>query len=83
MMREGRLQLVINTTAGAKAIADSYSIRRTALLMNLPYFTTMSAAMAGVEALEAVENSRGSVRVRSIQEWHARSGTGPNAEERA
>ena len=82
MMREGRLQLVINTTAGAKAIADSYSIRRTALLMNLPYFTTMSAAMAGVEALEAMEHARRIVRVRSIQEWHARSGTGVNAEER-
>jgi carbamoyl-phosphate synthase large subunit len=74
MMREGRLGLVINTTAGTQAIADSYSIRRTALLMNLPYFTTMSAALAGVEALEAVENARRLVRVRSIQEWHARSG---------
>jgi carbamoyl-phosphate synthase large subunit len=74
MMRDGQLQLVINTTAGTQAIADSYSIRRTALLMNLPYFTTMSAALAGVEALEAMEHSRRVVRVRSIQEWHARSG---------
>ena len=74
MMRDGRAAAGDQHHAGTQAIADSYSIRRTALLMNLPYFTTMSAALAGVEALEAMENARRVVRVRSIQEWHARSG---------
>jgi carbamoyl-phosphate synthase large subunit len=73
-IRDGKVQLVINTTQGAKAIADSYSIRRNALLSNIPYFTTMAAGLAAVDALEAgaLLKSRGP-SVRSLQEWHARS----------
>src|SRR6185436_12664145 len=51
-IREGTIQLVINTTQGTKAIADSYSIRRNALLANIPYFTTLAAGLAAVDALE-------------------------------
>ncbi len=70
----GTIQLVINTTEGAKAIRDSYSIRRNALLKNLPYFTTMAAALAAVDALEVrAALRRVPVAVRSVQEWHARS----------
>jgi carbamoyl-phosphate synthase large subunit len=72
-IREGRIQLVVNTTQGTKAIADSYSIRRNALLANIPYFTTLAAALAAVDALEVAYYARGQVQVRSIQEWHARS----------
>jgi carbamoyl-phosphate synthase large subunit len=72
-LKENRIQLVINTTQGTKAIADSYSIRRNALLQNIPYFTTIAAALAAVEALEYAHQLRGEVQVRSIQEWHARS----------
>jgi carbamoyl-phosphate synthase large subunit len=71
-LREGTIQLVVNTTHGAKAIRDSYSIRRHALLVGVPYFTTMSAALAGVDYLEAAdEESPGDTlpRVRSVQEW--------------
>jgi carbamoyl-phosphate synthase large subunit len=74
---EGRIQLVINTTAGAKAIRDSYSIRRHTLLANIPYFTTMEAALAVTDALEArhLLGDR-AAQVRSVQEWHARSAEG-------
>jgi carbamoyl-phosphate synthase large subunit len=74
-IHDGTIQLVINTTQGAKAIRDSYSIRRNALLENIPYFTTMSAAVAAVDALEVRSVlKRGEVAgVRSVQEWHARS----------
>ncbi|HET9955085.1 MAG TPA: carbamoyl-phosphate synthase large subunit [Polyangiaceae bacterium] len=75
-IREGLIQLVVNTTQGTKAIADSYSIRRNALLANIPYFTTMAAALAAVDALEFANQAKGQVHVRSIQEWHARSGEG-------
>jgi carbamoyl-phosphate synthase large subunit len=69
----GDIQLVINTTQGTKAIADSYSIRRNALLANIPYFTTMSAGLALADALEAsvLLQNRGA-QVRSLQEWHSR-----------
>jgi len=74
-IREGDIALVINTTYGEQAIRDSYSIRRNALLASVPYFTTIAAGVAAVDAMEA--NSlipRGKVSgVRSIQEWHKRS----------
>jgi carbamoyl-phosphate synthase large subunit len=70
-MRAGGIQMVINTTQGAKAIADSYSIRRNALLANIPYFTTIAAGLAAVDALE-VRHLLTNAQVRSIQEWHTR-----------
>jgi carbamoyl-phosphate synthase large subunit len=76
-IHEKRVQLVVNTTQGTKAIADSYSIRRNALLANIPYFTTLAAALAAVEALEFSHHAKGQVQVRSIQEWHARSAGTP------
>jgi carbamoyl-phosphate synthase large subunit len=68
----GEIQLVINTTQGTQAIRDSYAIRRTALIAGVPYFTTLSAALALVDALEA-RAQMGALppRVRSLQEWHA------------
>ncbi len=49
----GDVQLVINTTAGAQAISDSFSIRRESLLCNVPHYTTMTGAAAAVDAIEA------------------------------
>ena len=75
-IRARTIALVINTTVGAKEIRDSYSIRRQTLLANIPYFTTMSAAMAAVEALEAGffdPSSPAAADVRSLQEWHGDS----------
>jgi carbamoyl-phosphate synthase large subunit len=70
----GEIQLVINTTQGTRAIRDSYAIRRNALIANVPYFTTLSAALALVDALEA-QALMGALppRVCSLQEWHALS----------
>jgi carbamoyl-phosphate synthase large subunit len=53
-INEGRIHLVINTTAGAQAIADSFSIRRSALVLNLPHYTTVSGASAAVAAIESL-----------------------------
>ncbi len=72
-LRAGEIHLVVNTPEGTKAIRDSYAIRRTALLSNVPYFTTLSAALAATSALEAWALTGTSVQVRSLQEWHARS----------
>ena len=51
---DGSVQLVINTTEGAKAIADSASIRRTALTAGVPYYTTIAGARAVIEAIAAL-----------------------------
>ena len=53
-MIDGRVQMVINTTDGAQAIRDSFSLRRTALVNNIPYYTTMAGARAAVAAIAAL-----------------------------
>jgi len=65
-MRSRSVVLVVNTTQGAKEVRDSYSLRRQTLLANIPYFTTMSAALAMVQTLEEGSD----LEVRSLQEWH-------------
>ncbi len=72
-IRDGTVQIVINTTEQSQAIRDSYSIRRGALLASIPYFTTMAAAISLTDALEVRRLlGRESNSVRSLQEWHAR-----------
>jgi len=74
-LSSGRVGLVVNTTVGAGSVRDSYSLRRQALLRNLPYFTTMAAALAACDALEATSGSAGggAPTVRSLQEWASTS----------
>jgi carbamoyl-phosphate synthase large subunit len=63
------IDIVVNTTEGAQAIRDSYSLRRQTLLAGIPYFTTIAAAAAAVAALEARREAP--LTVRSLQEYHA------------
>ncbi len=67
-LKNGEVQLVINTTFGKKEIAQSYSIRRTALVNNVPYFTTLAGAVAGVGAIEALV--RIGLDVRALQSYY-------------
>jgi carbamoyl-phosphate synthase large subunit len=67
-IRGGSIAMVVNTTMGAKAVRDSYSLRRQTLLANIPYFTTIAAALAACDALEAAR-AEPVLRVRSLQEW--------------
>ena len=66
-MLDGDIHLVINTTQGAEAIKDSFSIRRTALMRGLPYFTTLSGARAAVGAIGKLQ--AGALTVCSLQEF--------------
>ncbi len=50
----GEVQLIINTTEGAQAIKDSFSIRDAALHHNVPHYTTIMGASAAVEAIESL-----------------------------
>ena len=68
---EGGVQLVINTTEGAQAIADSYSIRRSALIHNIPHYTTMAGAQAALRAIEAM--AQGSLEVAPLQAYFEKS----------
>ena len=53
----GDVCLVINTTEGAQAIADSFSIRRSAVTNNVPHYTTMTAAFAAADGIEALKSA--------------------------
>jgi carbamoyl-phosphate synthase large subunit len=66
-MIDGEIQLVINTTEGAQAIADSFSLRRTALTNSIPYYTTVAGARAAVAAIEALR--RGPLEVTPLQSY--------------
>jgi carbamoyl-phosphate synthase large subunit len=57
-MKSDRIKLVINTTDGAKAVADSYELRRTALINDIPYYTTTAGAGAAVQAISALRSGR-------------------------
>ncbi len=66
-MQAGRIAAVINTP-DESGTADSFSIRRTALELRLPYFTTMAGANAAVEGIRALKNER--FEVRALQDYH-------------
>jgi carbamoyl-phosphate synthase large subunit len=61
------VQLVFNTTDGAQAMSDSFSLRRTALVNNIPYYTTVAGARAAVEAISALRS--GSLDVAPLQSY--------------
>jgi carbamoyl-phosphate synthase large subunit len=68
VIQRGEIAMVVNTVAGAQATRDSFSIRRTALTRDVPYFTTMAAARAAALGIAALR--RGALDVRSLQEYH-------------
>ncbi|WP_291077338.1 carbamoyl-phosphate synthase large subunit [Hyphomonas sp.] len=61
-MINGHVQLVFNTTEGAASLADSASIRRTAVNRKIPYFTTLASSIASVQAIESMKDREISVR---------------------
>lgn len=70
MLKDNGIALVINTTEGKESIADSFSIRRTALLNKVPYYTTIAGAKAGAQAIASVKGGSG-LDVTSIQAYFA------------
>jgi carbamoyl-phosphate synthase large subunit len=68
LLGAGEIDMVVNTTAGPQEIKDSFSIRRTALLRGISYFTTLRGAQAAVAAISAMRTDANEVR--SLQEYH-------------
>ncbi|MGR3617048.1 MAG: carbamoyl-phosphate synthase large subunit [Paracoccaceae bacterium] len=65
MLKDGQVQLLMNTTEGAQAVEDSKSIRSIALYDKIPYFTTAAGSNAAARAIRA--QAEGDVEVRSLQ----------------
>ena len=68
-IKNGEVQLVFNTTEGATALADSRSLRRAALLHKVPYYTTLSGAVAAAQGIKAYLG--GDLEVRALQSYFA------------
>ncbi|MFT4911876.1 MAG: carbamoyl-phosphate synthase large subunit [Brevundimonas sp.] len=66
-MKNGEVQLVFNTTEGKQSLQDSFSLRRTALMMKIPYYTTAAGALAAAQAIGAIK--AGELDVRPIQDY--------------
>ncbi len=66
-MANDQINLVFNTTEGVQSIADSYSLRRTALTQHIPYYTTVAGARAALMAIEAM--SSGGLEVAPLQSY--------------
>jgi carbamoyl-phosphate synthase large subunit len=66
-IKNNEICMVINTTHGAQAVADSYSIRRNALVNNIAYFTTVAGARAAVDGIIAMAGEE--LEVKTLQEY--------------
>ena len=66
-MKNGEVQLVFNTTEGLQSLKDSFSIRRSALTMKIPYYTTASGALAAAQAIAVLK--QGDLEVRPLQSY--------------
>jgi carbamoyl-phosphate synthase large subunit len=62
------LHLIINTPLGQSGKQDDGYIRRMAIQYKIPYITTVAAAEASVEGIEAIKKQKGSPK--SLQEYH-------------
>jgi len=69
LMRSSDVGLIINTPTGKMGSKDGRSIRRAAVDYGVPYITTIQAALAAADAIEAM--SRGKVTIKSIGEYHS------------
>ena len=75
MLKNDQIDLIVNTTEDKQAIADSYSIRRTALQHRVFYTTTMAGAMATILALKHSDMSQ----VNRLQDLHEELSMGKQA----
>ena len=76
-IKNGEVQLVFNTTEGATALNDSRSLRRAALLHKVPYYTTLSGAVAAAQGIRAYLG--GDLEVCALQSYFG-AGSDPASE---
>jgi len=68
-VKNNGVQLIINTGIGRKSSQDSRHIRQNAIRHNVPYFTTVAAARASVEAIRALKADQ--LHVSALQDYYA------------
>ncbi len=66
-IKNGEVQLVFNTSEGTRSIADLFELRRAALTLKIPYYTTVAGSRAAVGAIAAVR--AGALDVAPLQSY--------------
>src|SRR5579875_2652796 len=69
LIKGENIQLIVNTPQGQDRVFDEQAIRRAAVAARVPTITTMAAAKAAADGIEALQ--RGEYHVNSLQELHA------------
>jgi len=68
LLTDGSVGLMINTPLGSESHEDDYEIRRSAIIHNIPYTTTIAGAIAATEGILSLISKE--VGVKSLQEYH-------------
>ncbi len=68
-IKNGEIQLVVNTPVGKAGLHDDSYIRKAAIKYKIPHITTTAAAIAAAKGILAVREGRG--KVKSLQQYHA------------
>ena len=68
MIKNGEIDLIINTPSGRKSHSDQLSLRSLAVMYNVPYITTISGASAAVNGIEFLQ--KGEIEVKALQDYH-------------
>ena len=68
-IKNGEIQLVVNTPSGRLSVTDDSYIRKAAIKYDVPYITTTAAAIAAAKGIAANREGRGEVR--SLQDYHS------------
>ncbi len=68
MVKNNKIDLIINTPTGKKPRTDQLSIRSVAVMHNIPYITTIPGALAAVNGIKSLLKQK--IGVKSLQEYH-------------
>jgi carbamoyl-phosphate synthase large subunit len=68
-IKNGEIQLVVNTPSGKLSVEDDSYIRKAAIKYNVAYITTTTAAVSAAKGIAAQRKGHGDVK--SLQEYHA------------
>jgi len=72
LIHNKKVDLIINTPTSKQTVKDGFQIRRAAVDFNVPYITTIQAALAAADAIEAM--NRGEITIKSLGEYHRGKG---------
>jgi carbamoyl-phosphate synthase large subunit len=71
LIRARKVDLIVNTPFGPNAISDGSEIRKAAVAAGVPLLTTLSAALAAVNGIRAMQEKQ--LQFRSLQEHHQKA----------